>query len=114
MFDIERLIAHPHEKINLSEMDRADKHWKFEMSDIEVRSYWDKYQEAYELAINHTSTHYAPWYIIPADHKWFMRTAVSQIIVDQLKKLDLHYPNVSKHQQENIEKAKQILASEDE
>ncbi|MEK6477886.1 polyphosphate kinase 2 family protein [Catalinimonas sp. 4WD22] len=92
---------------------REDKHWKFEMSDIEARKNWDKYQEAYQETINHTSTDYAPWYIIPADHKWFMRTAVSQILVDTLEKMDLHYPRVTKIQQENINKAKEILSSEE-
>ncbi|MDF9797549.1 PPK2 family polyphosphate:nucleotide phosphotransferase [Catalinimonas alkaloidigena] len=91
---------------------KADKHWKFDMSDIESRDNWDKFQNAYETMINHTSTNYAPWYIIPADHKWFMRTAVSQILVDKLEELDLHYPKVTKLQQENIEKAKQILSTE--
>ncbi|WKN31148.1 polyphosphate kinase 2 family protein [Porifericola rhodea] len=96
----------------MKRIERPDKHWKFDMSDIEARQNWDKYQEAYESAINHTSTNYAPWHIIPADHKWFMRTAVSQIIVDQLEKLNLQYPKVNKLQLENIEKARQVLDSE--
>ena len=98
----------------MKRINRPDKHWKLEMSDIETRDNWDQYQEAYESAINHTSTRYAPWYIIPADHKWFMRTAVSQILVDQLHQLDLHYPKVSKIQQENIEKARVLLNAEEE
>jgi len=96
----------------MKRIERPDKHWKFDMSDIEARQNWDKYQEAYESAINHTSTNYAPWHIVPADHKWFMRTAVSQIIVDQLEKLNLQYPKVNKLQLENIEKARQVLDSE--
>lgn len=97
----------------MERIENADKHWKFDMSDINSRENWGKYQDAYQEAINHTSTNYAPWHIIPADHKWFMRTAVSQILVDRLEKMDLHYPRVTKLQQENINKAKEILSSED-
>ena len=93
----------------LKRINRPDKNWKFSMSDMEERQYWDDYQRAFEQAIHHTSTDYAPWHIIPADHKWFMRAAVSEIITDKLKSLNLHYPQVTEAQLENLAKAKEIL-----
>ena len=65
------------------------------MNDVEERKYWDDYQQAFEQALNNTSTEHAPWHIIPADHKWFMRAAVSEIIVNKLQSLDLRFPQVS-------------------
>ena len=93
----------------LKRINRPDKNWKFSMSDMEERQYWDDYQHAFEQAIHHTSTDYAPWHIIPADHKWFMRAAVSEIITDKLKSLNMHYPQVTEEQLKNLEKAKEIL-----
>ena len=93
----------------LKRINRPDKNWKFSMSDMEERQYWDDYQRAFEQAIHHTSTDYAPWHIIPADHKWFMRAAVSEIITDKLKSLNLRYPQVTEKQLQNLEKAKEIL-----
>ena len=95
----------------LKRINRPDKNWKFSMSDMEERQYWDDYQRAFEQAIHHTSTDYAPWHIIPADHKWFMRAAVSEIITDKLKSLNLRYPQVTEQQLQNLEKAKEILES---
>lgn len=96
----------------LKRIHRDDKNWKFTMSDVKEREYWDDYQIAFEKAINHTSTDYAPWYIIPADHKWFMRTVVSEIIVRRMEALDLHYPRVTPTQKEEIEKARIKLESQ--
>ncbi len=93
----------------LKRINRPDKNWKFTMNDLEERRYWDDYQRAFEQAINHTSTDYAPWHIIPADHKWFMRALVSEIIVDKLKSLDLRYPRVAPKQQENLQKAQELF-----
>lgn len=95
----------------LKRINRPDKNWKFTINDLEERKYWNDYQRAFEQAINHTSTDYAPWHIIPADHKWFMRAAVSEIIVDKLKSLDLRYPQVTEKQQENLQKAKELFES---
>ena len=97
----------------LKRINRPDKNWKFSMSDMEERQYWDDYQSAFEQAIHHTSTDYAPWHIIPADHKWFMRAAVSEIITDKLKSLNLRYPQVTEAQLENLAKAKEILEGDD-
>ncbi|MEQ9442582.1 MAG: polyphosphate kinase 2 family protein [Cyclobacteriaceae bacterium] len=93
----------------LKRIHRPDKNWKFTMSDIEERRHWDAYQQAFAQAVTHTSTEVAPWHIIPADHKWFIRTLVGEIIVQKLSSLDLHYPIVTPTQRENIEKARQIL-----
>ena len=93
----------------LKRINRPDKNWKFTISDLEERKYWDAYQQAFEQAIHHTSTDYAPWHIIPADHKWFMRAAVSEIIVDKLQSLNLRYPQVTQKQKENLLKAKEVF-----
>jgi PPK2 family polyphosphate:nucleotide phosphotransferase len=97
----------------LSRINNARKNWKFTMSDIQERKMWDSYQDAFEKTINKTSTGWAPWYIIPADHKWFMRTAVCDILVSTLEKLDLHYPYVSDEQKKSLQQAKKLLLSED-
>lgn len=76
-------------------INRPEKNWKFSMNDIKERGHWDDYMKAYEEAISKTSTSFAPWYIIPADHKWFTRVAVSSIINTKLKSLKLNYPTMS-------------------
>ena len=96
----------------LKRINRPDKNWKFTMNDVEERKYWDEYQRAFEQAINHTSTKHAPWHIIPADHKWFMRAAVSEIIVDKLQSLDLRYPEVTDRQKENLLQAKEMFEND--
>ena len=99
----ERLLARLNEK---------DKNWKFSSDDLIARAQWDKYQDAYEEMLEKTSTDYAPWYVIPADKKYFARVAIGEIIVDTLKKLDLRYP--SGETPEQLAKAKEILLSEKE
>jgi polyphosphate kinase 2 (PPK2 family) len=69
-----------------------EKRWKFRPEDLVDRGYWDAYQSAYEEAIERTSTAAAPWYVVPADHKWYRNWAVSQILIATLRKLDPHYP----------------------
>ena len=96
----------------LKRINRPDKNWKFTMSDVEERTHWDAYQQAFEQTLNHTSTEHAPWHIIPADHKWFMRAAVSEIIVDKLQSLDLRFPQVSEQQQKNLRKAKKMFEND--
>lgn len=97
----------------LERLDDPDKNWKFSMTDLQERHYWDAYMEAYEDALTHTSKEWAPWYIIPADHKWMSRTLVAEIIVSTLKKLNLRYPEVSDAQRVVIENARQLLEGED-
>jgi PPK2 family polyphosphate:nucleotide phosphotransferase len=96
----------------LERIDKAEKNWKFSLADVHERRHWNAYQEAYEDVFNATSTSWAPWYIIPADHKWFMRLAVNRIINRALEKLDLHYPVVSEERKQQLENARQMLAQE--
>jgi PPK2 family polyphosphate:nucleotide phosphotransferase len=74
-------------------IDEPSKNWKFSMEDIEKRKYWDGYMDAYEEMINRTSTSSAPWYIIPADQKWYRNLAISKIIIGTLRELDPQYPS---------------------
>jgi PPK2 family polyphosphate:nucleotide phosphotransferase len=91
----------------------AEKNWKFSLNDVKERGFWYQYMEAYEDMFNHTSTEHAPWYIIPADHKWFTRAAVADVIISKLESLKLSYPVVGKEHQQNLLKAKDILDNED-
>jgi PPK2 family polyphosphate:nucleotide phosphotransferase len=96
----------------LKRIERKEKNWKFSAADIRERRYWDDYMEAYEEMFNQTSTEWAPWYIIPADHKWFTRICVAEIIVAKLKTLGLKYPKVSDEELAELEKAKEELLNE--
>ncbi|MDP3461404.1 MAG: polyphosphate kinase 2 family protein [Bacteroidales bacterium] len=88
------------------------RNWKFSSTDIAERQYWDDYMQAYSDMLSNTSTEVAPWYVIPADKKWFMRYAVSSIILSRLKTLDLRYPILSKSETIRLAEAKQMLQSE--
>lgn len=96
----------------LERIDNPDKNWKFSSADIEERAYWENYQNAYETAINKTSTAYAPWYIIPADHKWFSRVAIGNIIVQTLKNMNIQMPVISNEEKTFLQKAKAELEKE--
>ncbi len=96
----------------LDRINDPSKNWKFSSADVEERKFWNDYQKAYEEAISATSKSYAPWYIIPADKKWFTRLLVSAIIIDKLKKLNLDYPKLSKEQFAELQKSKEALLSE--
>jgi PPK2 family polyphosphate:nucleotide phosphotransferase len=98
----------------LKRIDDPDKNWKFSMEDINERKFWKDFQKAYEDAVSNTSTEFATWYIIPADHKWFMRTAVGDIIVKALESLELTMPELSKDSEANLQKAKGMLLDEEE
>ncbi len=89
------------------------KNWKFSSGDIKERALWDKYMEAYEDALNETSTDYAPWYVIPADKKWYTRLAVSQIIAETLKGLKLEYPVLAQEEVDKLAEYKEQLLSEE-
>jgi PPK2 family polyphosphate:nucleotide phosphotransferase len=82
----------------LARFEDPDKHWKFSAADVGEHSYWDAYQRAYQAALSATSTPQEPWYVIPADHKWFLRTAVASIIVEHLSDMDPQYPQPSEEQ----------------
>jgi PPK2 family polyphosphate:nucleotide phosphotransferase len=90
-----------------------EKNWKFSLGDAKERGFWDQYMDAYEDIFNHTSTRHAPWYIIPADHKWFTRAAVADVIISKLKSLKLSYPTVTEEHRQNLLKAKEVLENED-
>jgi PPK2 family polyphosphate:nucleotide phosphotransferase len=96
----------------LERIEIPEKNWKFSIADANERRYWDKYMDAYEDTLRHTSTKWAPWYIIPADHKWFTRVAVADILLKTLTSLDLKYPTVSKERIAELQKAKNQLERE--
>ena len=96
----------------LERIDEKEKNWKFSASDALERRHWDEYMAAYEDMLNHTSTDWAPWFIVPADHKWFTRLCVSEIIVATLKSLGLKYSKVSDEQIAELQKAKEELLNE--
>lgn len=96
----------------LARINRPEKNWKFSINDAKERAYWDDYMNAFEDALNHTSTEHAPWCIIPADNKWFTRTVVADVIVEKLKSLDLSYPTVSEDHVQHLREAKELLENE--
>jgi PPK2 family polyphosphate:nucleotide phosphotransferase len=98
----------------MERIDDPSKNWKFSLSDLKERGYWDQYQKAYEEAISETSTKHAPWFIIPADDKWFTRLAIATIIYRQFEKLKFSYPKVTDAQRAELEKAKLKLMDEDD
>ncbi len=96
----------------LSRINEPEKNWKFSASDAKERGFWFDYMNAYEDAIEATSTDLAPWYVIPADKKWFTRLAVSEVIVQKLESMNLHYPKVTKEHLAELQEAKKMLESE--
>ena len=96
----------------LDRIDDPKKNWKFSTADLKERAYWDDYQSAYENAISKTSTKSAPWFIIPADEKWYTRYVVGHIICSELKKLNLAYPKIPDIEKAALLKAKEALLSE--
>lgn len=96
----------------LDRIDEPEKNWKFSMGDVRERAHWKEYMNAYREALGATSTDAAPWYIIPADKKWFTRLAVSEIIVKKLESMDLHYPIVTEEHKLDLIEARKALESE--
>jgi PPK2 family polyphosphate:nucleotide phosphotransferase len=96
----------------LERIDHPEKNWKFSVGDVKERALWKDYRRAYDTVFTHTSTDWAPWYIVPADNKWFMRVAVAEIINHRLKQLDLHYPKVEKSRLKELLEARELLLSE--
>lgn len=96
----------------LDRINEPNKNWKFAMADIEERKLWDDYMEAYERAINETSKDHAPWFVIPADDKWFARVAAIQIIIDALQNMNLKFPKLAKEEQQQLDDAKSQLEKE--
>ncbi|HKN17376.1 MAG TPA: polyphosphate kinase 2 family protein [Candidatus Sulfotelmatobacter sp.] len=93
----------------LARLDEPEKHWKFSEADIHERDYWDDYQDAYEDMIRQTTSKHAPWYVVPADNKWFTHLVVSAAIVETLEGLDLAYPKVDAAKEKEIQAARRIL-----
>ena len=96
----------------LKRLEDPNKNWKFSITDMSERAKWGKYMDAYEDMLNQTSTEWAPWYVIPADKKWVAHASISEIIVSQIKKLNLKYPTLTPEQCEALEKAKSQLQKE--
>jgi PPK2 family polyphosphate:nucleotide phosphotransferase len=96
----------------LKRIEDPGKNWKFSSSDVYERKFWDDYKDAYEKAVKETATGNCPWYILPADKKWFTRIAISTIILDTLKGLKLSYPVLPKEEKEKLEEAKKKLLEE--
>ena len=96
----------------LDRINEEDKNWKFSSADLAERALWKDYMNAYEEAINETSKDYAPWFVIPADNKWFTRVAAIQIIIDAMEKMNLKYPELSEKATLALEDAKKELESE--
>jgi polyphosphate kinase 2 (PPK2 family) len=96
----------------LDRLEEPEKHWKFEARDVEERGHWEQYMEAYQDAIARTAAPHAPWYVVPADKKWYMRTAVAEIIVAGLESLGLHYPVVDERKKKELAAARAQLEKE--
>ena len=96
----------------LDRLKSEKKLWKFSVSDLAEREYWDDYSEAYEDMLHATSTEWAPWYVIPADHKWVARTLVADIISTTIQSLDLQYPKVTDEQRTALWNARKQLEQE--
>ena len=96
----------------MARLDNPDKQWKFNADDVAVRAHWDEYMQAYEEAITATSTEWAPWYVIPADHKRVMQALTAALIVDTISALDLAWPTVSDAEREANAKARAELEAE--
>jgi PPK2 family polyphosphate:nucleotide phosphotransferase len=98
----------------LARLEDSTKNWKFSMSDVKERSFWDDYMEAYETAIQETATTHAPWYVVPADHKWFTRNVIAAAIVEALHGLDLTFPDVDAKKKKELQEVKEwLLANKD-
>ncbi|HKP13504.1 MAG TPA: polyphosphate kinase 2 family protein [Blastocatellia bacterium] len=93
----------------LQRLDNPEKNWKFSANDAKEREYWKDYMHAYEETIRHTATKYAPWYVVPADNKWFTRVVVAAAVIEALASLDLAYPKVGKQKLEELDAARQML-----
>jgi len=96
----------------MERLDTPDKNWKFSTFDVKERQFWGEYQKAYEDMIGHTASEHAPWYVVPADNKWFTRLVVAQAVVDALQGMNLKYPNVSSVERAALAEARQQLENE--
>jgi PPK2 family polyphosphate:nucleotide phosphotransferase len=95
-------------------IERPEKNWKFSIADIREREHWDDYQKAYEQMLAHTSTEWAPWYVVPADHKWFARLATAAILIRALAEIDPQYPRPAPEMLQQMAEARALLEAETE
>src|SRR6185295_2284078 len=96
----------------LERLDEPVKNWKFSGADVRERAWWDDYMDAYEDMIRATATRHAPWFVVPADNKWFTRLVVAAAIVEALEELDLHFPELDKEKRAELAKARRMLLRE--
>lgn len=96
----------------LERIDYAEKNWKFSANDIKERAFFERYQKAYEEAVNNTATKNCPWYVLPADQKWYTRYLVSEILASTLEKINPRYPVVDKDKMKNLQECKALLENE--
>ncbi len=96
----------------IARIDTPEKQWKFSAADVAERAHWDDYMSAYEDMIRHTATAHAPWYVVPADNKWYTRVVVASAIVEALESLDLKFPRVTTAKKKELEEAKRELEQE--
>ncbi len=96
----------------LERIEKPEKNWKFSSTDVQERGFWREYMAAYEEMIRHTATPEAPWYVVPADHKWFTRAVVAAAVIETLASLELAYPEVDKDKRKELVAAKQALLEE--
>jgi PPK2 family polyphosphate:nucleotide phosphotransferase len=93
----------------LERLERPEKHWKFSAADVKEREHWEAYQSAYEDAIRRTATEHAPWYVVPADRKWFTRLVVAAAVIEALASLDLRYPPITATQRRQMAQSRRAL-----
>jgi polyphosphate kinase 2 (PPK2 family) len=96
----------------IKRIDSPDKNWKFSAADVREREYWADYQRALSEMLSNTSTEWAPWHVIPADHKWFARIAVGAVLVHALMEIDPHYPVAEPAARRALERARLMLEAE--
>ena len=96
----------------LERLENPDKQWKFSTADAKERGFWRDYMEAYEDCVRHTATKYAPWYVVPADNKWFTRVVVASAVIEALASLKLHYPEVTEDKKKELAAARRLLLAE--
>jgi PPK2 family polyphosphate:nucleotide phosphotransferase len=97
----------------LARLDDPEKNWKFSENDVKARQYWKDYTNAYEETIRETATDYAPWYVVPADNKWFTRLVVASAVIEALSSLNLEYPKVGKQKLQELEAARKLLTKKE-
>lgn len=96
----------------LQRIDHPEKNWKFSPSDVRERRHWDEYQQAFDTMLSQTSTQWAPWYVVPADHKWFSRLATAGVLVTALRAINPRYPPPDPAEREQMARVRAELAAE--